>query len=326
MFRAIGPFVLAVSLAGHAQAGGVVCTVVDSIWRSGHSSAQTTIRTAVDEMAATFASESQETHRQLISAISVATRQRSVSGEREVNATRQHAEAAANVYVEQRAAEEIRRAHATYGTQGQMVGGCDMIADLAAASQSLRGRNDRTGTILSSGSIDAAPGMAVTPLQAAARRLAFDTDAAVSAATFFDSATSSSDRDAFMNNVIGLPYVRPDGINQVEDELLFMQARRWEAIRSPAIVSLASLRAAIERGDTSSDGYIAALDFYIRQFGGGPAYDQWSAALVTKSEVGLMKEIARLRAISLELSGHRQSSQDRQLAVIATLLAGMSVR
>jgi hypothetical protein len=308
----------------------MVCLVSDPIWQAGHSTAQTTISTAVDNMAATFAQQSLLTHEALISALRVHTRQRSLNGEREAMSVTSSAEAAANVYVEQRTAEQIRDAYETYGPQGQMVGGCELIAELQLVDDAMRSRMDRVGDVLSADAIDAVPGSAVAPLEAAARRLAQDTPAAVSAVAFFAPDTSSADRDAFMNNVIGLPFLRPEGIDGVEDEITFMQARRWEAMRSPAIVSLAAVRAATEPtshggGATDAISYLEALDWYIGQFGGGPAYEEWSASLVTLSEVGLMKEIARLRAINLTLAGYRQESQDRQLAVISTLLAGVAV-
>lgn len=307
-----------VALAG----GGFVCLVTDPIWQAGHSTAQTSISTAVDNMAATFANQSLLTQEALIGALRVNTRQRSLSGEQISVAATRSAEAAANVYVEVRTAERIREANETYGPQGQMVGGCELIERLQEADDGMRLVSLRAGDVLNGGAIDAVPGAGVAPLEAAARRLANDSPEAVSAVSFFSPDTSSANRDAYMNNIIGLPFNTPSTIDGVEDEITFMQARRWEAMRSPAIVSLAAVRSSTEAG---SD-YLGSLDFYIEQFGGGPAYEEWSASLVTLSEAGILKEIARLRAINLLLSGYRQESQDRQLAVIATLLAGEVVR
>jgi hypothetical protein len=190
--------------------------------------------------------------------------------------------------------------------------------------------SERASEVMSGGAIDAAPGSAVSPLQAASRRLSSDSPEAVSAVAFFDPDTTSAQRDAYMNNVIGMPFNRPDGIDGVEDEITFMQARRWEAMRSPAIASLA-VRASAEAGSHFGAGgdsmsYLGSIDFLIEQFGGGPDYEEWSASLVTKSEAGILKEIARLRAINLMISQYRQESQDRQLAVIASLLAGEAVQ
>lgn len=326
--------VFSAGVSSQAMAGGVACLVVDPIWESGHTSAQTAISTAIDSMASTFNTQSLLTNEALISAIRVHTRQRSLDGEQTSVARTKHAEAAAQVYVEQQAAERVREAHETYGTQGQMVGGCELIEALQLADLSMQARTSRATEVMANDAIDAAPGSAVGVLEAAANRLANDRPEAVSAVSFFDPDTSSADRDAFMNNVIGLPFVRPEGIDGLEDELLFMQTRRWEALRSPAMAQLAAVRAASEPGGlydaddaaTETESFLGALDFYIAQFGGGDLYEEWSASLVTKSEVGLSKEVARLRAINLQLSKYRQESSDRQLAVISTLLAGMAVQ
>jgi len=308
-----------------AQAGGVTCSVTDPIWRSGHNSAQAALISAVDASAAQITTERMLTNEQLISAIRVATRQSSVNVEREANARASTAEAVSQAYIEQRTAEQIRQAHATYGPQGQMVGACDMIASLGQAEAALASRAERAGEVMSSDAIDVQPGNATTPLQAAARRLQFDAPEAVSAAAFFDRSTSSAMRDAYMNNLIGLPFARPESMDSTSDQRQFMRVRRWEALRSPAIASLAAVRAASEAG-SGSMSYMEALDYYINQFGGGDGYEEWSAALVTKSEPGLLKEIARLRAINLTLTKYRQEGADRRQAIIASLLAGAAVR
>lgn len=66
-----------------AMAGGATCTVVDSVWQAGHSSAQSSLIASVDAMAAAVAAASELTTEQLISAIKVATRQKSASAGRE---------------------------------------------------------------------------------------------------------------------------------------------------------------------------------------------------------------------------------------------------
>lgn len=333
--RAVGTVLfLSVAMSSPAFAGGKKCLVIDSIWEGGHSEAETELSQAIEDMATTMNEESLITNEELMSAIRVHVRQRAVGGEQSAVARSKNAEAAAQVYVEQKSAERVREAHETYGPQGQMVGGCGMIERLKFADLSMQSRTARATEVLSSDAIDAVPGSAVGVLEAAASRLTNDRPEAVSAVSFFEPDTSSADRDAFMNNVIGLPFVRPEGIDGIEDDLLFMQTRRWEALRSPALTQLAIVRAAAEKGGlydsdedaSDTESFLGAVDYYIAQFGGGDLYEQWSASLVTKSDAGLSKEIARLRAISLQLSKYRQESADRQLAVLASLLAGMAVQ
>lgn len=326
--------IMAASLPMQAVAGGAVCTVVDSIWIAGHNSAQTAMTTAVDQMAAAVAAQSAITNEQLISALRVSTQQRSVNAERETTARAATAEAAAQVYVEQQMAEQVREAYETYGPQGQAVGSCDVIAEIAAVNEAMTSQTERAQEILASGAIDAVPGSGTTPLQAAARRLAFDEPEAVSAIAFFDPGTSPAMRDAYMNNVIGLPAPMPESMESVDGQLTFMQARRVEAIRSPAIVALAAVRASTEESghfDMDEAGgdhlsFMEAMDFLIARYGGGEEYEQYQASLVTKSETGIAKELARLEGIILMLQGQRDEMSDRRQAMIGALLAGEAVR
>ena len=79
-------------------------------------------------------------------------------------------------------------------------------------------------------------------------------------------------------------------------------------------------------GEDEHLSYMEAMDSLIARYGGGENYEEWSAALVTKSETGLLKEIARLRALSLQLQTFRDESSDRRQAMIGALLAGEAVR
>lgn len=320
-----GVFALGALAGQGAYAGGPVCVVADPIWRAGHTTAQTTLRGAVETMATSVATQSSITIEQVISAIKVATRQRSLNGAREAEFQAATAEAIAQTYAQQRTAEQIRKAHATYGPQGQAVGGCEEIARLQQVDAALSSVPEGASEILGSGVIDAGPGSGVTPAEAIQKRLATDTPEAASAIAFLDHDTSEEDRNAFMNNVVGLPLPTPDDLEQLGNRVEVIQARRAEALRSPAIVSLAAVRAAVEGASHSEDGdemsSFESLDYLIGRYGGGPDYEQWSAALVTKSEAGLHKEIARLRALNLMLQNRRQSISDRRQVVIAAMLA-----
>lgn len=332
--RTLSAVIMIFTLPMQAVAGGAVCSVVDSIWISGHNSARTAMTRAVNQMAAAVAAQSAITNEQLISALRVSTQQRSINAERETTARAATAEAAAQVYVEQQMAEQVREAYETYGPQGQAVGSCDAIAEIAAVNEAMTSRTERAQEILSSGAIDTVPGSGTTPLEAAARRLAFDSPEAVSAEAFFHPGTSPEMRDAYMNNIIGLPAPMPESMDSVDGHLTFMQARRVEAIRSPALVSLGIVRASTEASghfDMDEAGgdhlsFMEAMDFLIARYGGGEKYEQYQASLVTKSEAGIAKELARLEGIILMLQDQRDEMSDRRQAMIGALLAGEAVR
>tara|TARA_R110000737_G_scaffold127218_4_gene159779 strand:+ start:9631 stop:10665 length:1035 start_codon:yes stop_codon:yes gene_type:complete len=334
-----GGAALALSLpATSATAGGgLVCTVVDALWQAGHSSAQAALITGVNTMAATIATQQATTNELLVAALGVSTKQESVNAERNATTSASAAKATSQVIIEQDMAEQIIEAHETYGPQGQMIGGCDVAEELSIASAATSSSAERASEILGSGAIDTVPGAGVTPEQGAARRMAYvDEPEAVSAIAFLDSDTSAEMKDAFMNNVIGLPLDPPDDMGEVDSAIRLMQNRRMEALRSAPITSLAIVRAANEASghfdtdelteDGDVESLIDATDYLLDMYGGGDRYETWSAALVTKSEVGLLKEIARLRSVSLMLSRVSQEGSDRRQAIIATLLAGAAVR
>lgn len=327
-------------LSGPALAGGgLVCTVIDPVWRAGHEGAEQAIKQGVDQMASTVARESATTVEQVVSAIRVATRQRSLSATREAEFQSASAEALAQVYAEQQAAEAIRQAYATYGPAGQAVGGCAAVEEIQKITAALENVDDRAAEIVGSGAIDAAPGSTVSPGAAVSRRLEFDQPKAVSAVAFFEPDTPPEIKDAFMNNVVGIPLAKPqNGGGSTEDmetaeRVAMMGVRRIEAIRSPAIVSLGAVRASNEaagHADTDAGASVystsEAMDRLIAIYGGGEEYERWSASLATKSPVGLLKEISRLRSIQLSIENARQNVGDRRQAILAALLSAEAVQ
>lgn len=329
----VGAILSVLAVPNLAVAGGLVCLVADPIWRAGHTSAQTTLNTGVNTMVSTFATNSTLTTQQIVSAIRVLAQQTSSGANTEAVGTQQALKAAAETYVETRTAEELREAHNTYGPPGQAVGSCDFVREMEVMNTALDSIEERASVIVNAGGLDTRPGSTVSVDDALSRRSAVaaaDFGSVVSAVVFLDPSTPSGVKDAFMNNVIGIPLEKPTDLDGVEDSIQFMRARQAEALQSPAIVSLASVRAAHEAtghfgGGTISGSVNRSMDetviWLLDRYGGGDEYEEWSAELVTKSEVGLMKEIARLRAISLALTIERNQSADRQQAVIATLLA-----
>lgn len=316
-----------------ATAGGAVCLVADPIWRAGHTSSQTTITTGIDAMVATFAANSTLTTQQIVSAIKVLAQQTSAGANTEAVGSQQAMKAAAETYVEQRTAEELLAAHNTYGPPGQAVGSCDFVRDIEVMNTALDAVEERASEIVMSGGLDTRPGSTIDLDTALSRRsyvASTDFDNVVSAVAFVDPGTSAAVKDTFMNNVIGMPVEKPTDLDGVEDSIQFMRARQAEALRSPAIASLASVRAYYEAPGHFGGGGVSGavnrsldetIDWLVDRYGGGDEYEQWMAELVTKSETGLLKELARLRAINLALTTERNQSSDRQQAVLATLLA-----
>lgn len=326
---------LALSLmtgAAHAG-GGPVCVVVDPIWTAGHTSAQTTLNGAVNTMVSQFAAQSTVTTNMIVSAIKVLTTQDSFEGQAESVAVNRTLQGVGDAYVEQRAAEEVIEAFNTYGPPGQAVGSCEVVADIAILNSAIESVETRASQIVMNGGIDARPGSTVTHDQALQKRSAVaaaDYDLVTSSQAMFDPNTSAAIKDTYMNNLIGVPMEKPAAFVSVADNIQFMTARRAEALRSPATVSLAAVRASSERAGHFHTAGMAGvqtrslqegIDWIVDRFGGGSEYEEWAASLATKSEVGLMKEITRLYSIRLGLVNKMTQSADRRQVVLGSLIA-----
>lgn len=325
----VSPMSVRVALAG----GGPSCTVIDSVWKGGHDAAETSLIAGVDGMVATFAANSTVTTNAIVSSIRALTQQDSFEGQAESVAINKTLQGVATTYVEQQAAEEVIEAYNTYGPPGQAVGSCDVVADIAILNRAIDAVETRGSEIVMSGGIDARPGSTVTHAEALQKRAAVaaaDYDLVTSSQSLFDPNVPAPIKDTFMNNLIGVPLEKPEGLNSVVDNLQFMSARRAEALRSAPIASLAAIRAASERAGHFHTAGIAGvqtrslqegIDWVVDRFGGGDEYQDWAASLATKSNVGLMKEITRLYSIRLGLVNKMTQSADRRQVVFGSLIA-----
>lgn len=59
----------------------------------------------------------------------------------------------------------------------------------------------------------------------------------------------------------------------------------------------------------------------MSRYGGGAEYEQWAATMVTKSEPGIMKEIARIRSLAMTVRQLREESTDRMTVLVGTMVA-----
>ncbi|MDP4025788.1 hypothetical protein Q8W71_24455 [Methylobacterium sp. NEAU 140] len=318
------PVLLAAALAALTPpAAAQSCFVADPLWIAGHTSATTALNGRVATMGTNLATQRSLTLEMLLSAMKVQTAQTATNGEREVNLTSntQQAVAAALSQVGQRRALVDAREQYSIDT-GQGVNACGSI-DLMNATNRAMGNVIMTGRETYRG-LDVAPGKSVPVQQAARDRLqdATKTDAAV----FFDPAASDDDRKTVIQAMAGLPMPKPTAaIPGGEADLMMLRARRVEALRSPALVSLSAVRAmSIAEGHevgSSAPSPLAQLDALVGQYGGGPQYEAWSAGLAGQSEHGLLIELTRMRSMALALRQQLVEQQARTSAVLGTILA-----
>lgn len=319
-----------------ASAGGAFCAVADPVWRAGHASAQTTLRTSVDQMSATVARENETTASQIVSAIRVLTSQRSHTDGQIAVADRKATEAGTSAITANMTRMAIVRAEETYGTMGQAPDACEVAERLASLSETMSGQQAVARDFLTSPEIDARSGGVVDLDESMRRRLSTASPQTVNVAlSLLDPDASEETVAAFINNLTGLPLRKVSidgggvaaGSGNIEDYHQNLLAQRVEAFRSPAIYSLGIIRGSHEEADHGALGgehggtLDEQLQWLIGRYGGGDDYMEWSAELATKSEVGIVKEIARLRSIQMAVSRMNSDADGRITTMLATLIA-----
>ena len=313
----------AVLIALAAPATAQSCYVVDPIWVEGHAGATTTLNTRVAAMGTNIATQRSLTLEMLLSAMKVQTAQLSTNGEREVNLTSNTQQAVAATLSQVSQSRALADAREQYGYDtGQGVNACGSI-DLMNAT------NRAMGNVVMTGregyrDLDVAPGKNTPLAQVTRARLADPTK--TDAAVLLDPAASDDDRKSVIQAMAGLPMPKPtNAMPGGEADLMMLRARRVEALRSPALVSLSAVRAM-----SNTEGHeigsaalspLQQLDALIAQYGGGPQYESWSAGLAGQSEHGLLIELTRMRSMALALRQQLVEQQARTSAVIGTLLA-----
>lgn len=302
------------------------CGVNDAIWRAGHQEAENALEARVTLMGTDLSAQRAITLEMLLSAAKVNTAQGATNGGREATMVKSSQEALASTVSEQTRRDAIVEAQEQYSFEsGQGVNTCDAINLAATVTQTLSNVGE-TGRKLYT-DVDVSPGKATTVTSATATRLA--STALTNAEVMFDLNAADDARKGLIQHLAGLPLPLPDAsMPQATADLVLMRARRVEALRSPALVSLNAVRAmssteAHETG-TSDVSPFAALDQLIAQYGGGDGFETWSAGLAAQSEHGLLIELARLRALSLTLRQTQTEQQARLAAVFATMLAAQA--
>lgn len=286
----------------------------------------------------------------LTSASKVDTAQRSADGTRNALALRQGAEGFAQVVNQQQMNSEILDANEEFGNEGHIANVCGDVAVVGQVVRSLGSSNDMARNILQSSKIPAAPGGTITAREALSRRIGNHLDtycssdevsaglcrhvgsrpsADVQAYTLFDPTASQDDVDAYINNLVGDPLEKPDQreANTPAGVLKMMTAMKAEGIRSPALTSLAALRAQSAGGSgynlvsQSNVTVVQALDEIMALYGGGPRYQDWDARLSGAGRYGVLRELVKLRGLSMKLRNYQTQSLTRISAMLSTILA-----
>ena len=321
---------LAAGLLCGSGANAQTCFVVDPVWRQQHIATQGALVGLVQGLQTAVSESLALSNEMYTSAVKVFTKQVDTSGQRvNTNKVGVNQALAASLMQEDRN-QRVVKAQEEYGIgTGQGVNACKTISMMNGINAALQVRSE---TALSwTAGLDVSPGSA-KPLPDAVK-LRLNNVSRADAAVLFDTTADDSAKSIVMAHMAGLPPAKPDSrLKSVEGEVMMQQARRVESLRSPALASLAAVAAASSKGshggtDFNSGNFgddlsmLEALDKLIEQYGGGTAYDAWSAGLAGQAERGLLIELTRLRAMNMKLRQVDTEQRARLTAVVAGLLA-----
>ncbi len=327
------------ALAAPAFAGGSACSVFDPTWRNQHSSTQTAIQSAVDDYSAEVATQNQTTANQILSALRALTAQRATVDNQIATTDLKANEANASAVSANMARLAVAKAYETYGDAGQPPDSCTVVEKLADFSQAIATTDASARAFATDEGIDTRPGGTPDVDESIKRRIALaSTETLNVRKSLLDPNASEETVQAFINNLAGLPLQKfalgEGGVSgqagtaaQAQQNLM---AARLEAYRSPALYSLGYIRSARTNGASShtsaAQGVKEHLDWIVGRYGGGAEYERWAASMVTKSEPGILKEIARIRSLSMSVRQMREESTERMTVIVGTMVAGESTQ
>ncbi|MGN8096810.1 hypothetical protein [Methylobacterium sp. 22177] len=321
------PFLFAAALAAlSVPAQAQICPVADPIWIEGHVSATAALNGQVTALGTAVSAARALTAEMVLSAIKVNVSQIATNGERETNVASGTHQAVAGTLAGVFQGEAMVEAKEQYGIEtGQGVNACGSVSLLQDTNEALANITFNGRGLYRN--LDVSPGK-VTPLPEATRDRLDHADR-MNAAVLLDPAANDQDRASVIEAMAGLPMPKPTSqMPGSEADLMMLRARRVEALRSPALVSLSAVRAAaLGAGHgfgMAAQSPLKQLDALIAQYGGGPAFETWSAGLAGQSEHGLLIELGRLRSITLTLRQALVEQQARTTAVLGTMLAAQA--
>lgn len=333
--------------ANEAQAGGYCPIAPDAAWMTVHETTTTSLNTAFDVNKNLILQQMTLAYQRMMSAIKVDTSQENVDGQKVSQSIQKSDEALASTMTQTDVNRQITQAHADFGPDGQAVNACETAVLIDEASSAMSVYKNSAREYMTPDRVYAAPGSTKTPQEAIQASLslhrqkyctASEADAGlcgsagsepaadVEVATILNASASADAKDAFLNNLVGLPLAKPtaEEATTARGSIMMIDSMRAEAVRSPAMVSMAAIRAMNEGGggaDAHGSSFNASLDNLMETYGGGSGYQAWYTELATKNERGLMQELNKLRAMSIKMRTFRSESNSRMAATLAAVLA-----
>lgn len=154
--------------------------------------------------------------------------------------------------------------------------------------------------------------------------------ASMSVATLFDIADEGdpvySAKNAFINNIVGLPDPPVDTLKGPAQESYMLAKARKDAVVSPAVASLKALQlehSGVQGGETGKGLPLAQMfrEEVGRYAGGTQANESWSRVMAAQNERGAMVEVLKIKALDLAIQTRQLRQMERMEASLAALVA-----
>ena len=286
----------------------------------------------------------------LNSAIAVLTKQKSVAASQLADVNRTTAQQVATGLGVLAQTERVKTARFDYGGEfGQGFSPCEVYATrsvMASRDADMVGElNNRVQT-----EVLAAPGRYASRIEAAAQlfkdnqasctadmvkaglcaTVGATPGASMSLATLFETADEGDPvykaKNAFINNVVGLPDPPLDTLQGPAQEAYMLAKARKDAVLSPAVASFKSLQlehSGVEGGETGQGVPLGQMfrDEVARYAGGTQANEAWSRVMAAQNERGAMVEILKIKSLDLAIQVRQLRQYERMEASLAALVA-----
>lgn len=317
--------------------------VIDTVWQAAIELAASTISSAIVAGNESITEANSFNLERISSALSVTTKQTSISSDKEV-ATDISVKKAVEV-----AAADASTYKAMFNTimdynaaTGQGVDPCGNLRRAQTVATAIGEANsDMREKVLRE--IDNASGSFISDATAVGTMLAKRVSDAkskytegplagrdVDAPNFFTTANTTSGenqaKSTLLNYMYGVPYPAPNKETMVSPSgKAFLEAKRSEdAFRSVSQASFKTIQSWTESRGTPSSPQPSVLDAIAQKvavYSGGDNYDAWEQGLASQGERGLLVEYAKMAATELYLLHTEYQQMERIEANVAALLA-----
>ncbi|CAM3654222.1 hypothetical protein BOFL111202_17390 [Bordetella flabilis] len=308
------------------------------------------LNAALQSVDSSLSAQLQFQSERLTSAVAVLTKQKALAASQLADVNRTTAQQVATGLGVIAQTERVKAARFDYGGEfGQGFSPCEVYATrsvMASRDADMAGQlNSRIQS-----EVMAAPGRYASRVEAAAQlfkdnqasctadmvkaglctSIGATPGASMSLATLFDTADEGDAtyqaKNAFINNIVGLPDPPLDTLKGPAQEAYMLAKARKDAVLSPAVASFKSIQlehSGVEGDETGKGVPLSQMfrDEVARYAGGSDANEAWSRVMAAQNERGALIENLKIKALDLAIQARQLRQYERIEANLAALLA-----